>query len=246
MEIKKAKKTIKKALLLCGGRGTRLAPLTDSIQKALIPVNGKPILEHLVLLFKKYGVNEIYFAIGYLGEQVKEYFGDGSKFGIIARYIEENEPLGTAGCLRLARKEFASLFNEPFFMSNGDELKSLDLAEMEKFHAENKASVTIALLEVEDPSAYGVAKMDGNRISEFVEKPKKEEAPSNLINSGLYIIEPSVIDMIPEGFAMMEKEVFPKLAVQGKLFGYAFKGQWFDTGTFERLERAKKEWKGIN
>ena len=235
---------IKKALILCGGKGTRLAPLTDNIQKALIPINGKPILEYLVELFKKYGVNEFYFAIGYLGEQVKAYFGDGTKFGIKAIYIEEKEPLGTAGCLRLAKQGLIES-GEPFFMSNGDELKDVDLSEMEKFHFQNKGLTTIALLEVEDPSAYGVARMEGDKIVEFVEKPKKEEAPSNLINSGLYLINPLVIDMIPEGFAMMEKEVFPKLAKEGKLFGYAFKGQWFDTGTFERLDKAKKEWKGI-
>ena len=98
---------------------------------------------------------------------------------------------------------------------------------------------------MEDPSQYGVAKLDGEKILEFIEKPKKGEAPSNLINSGLYIIEPEIIDMIPDGFAMLEKEVFPKLAKQGRLFGYAFSGQWFDTGNMERYDKALKEWKGL-
>jgi NDP-sugar pyrophosphorylase family protein len=106
--------------------------------------------------------------------------------------------------------------------------------------------VTIALTEVEDPSQYGVAKLEGNKILKFIEKPKKEEAPSNLINSGLYIIEPEVIDMISDGFVMLERAVFPKLAENGKLFGYPFLGQWFDTGNMERYKKALKEWKGLS
>ena len=113
------------------------------------------------------------------------------------------------------------------------------------FHKENKAAATIALYSVQDPSAYGVAKLQGNRILEFVEKPKKEQAPSNLINSGLYILEPEILDYIPDGFAMLEKDVFPRLAHEGKLYGYPFSGQWHNTGTLELYEKAIKEWKDI-
>ena len=112
-------------------------------------------------------------------------------------------------------------------------------------HKENKALATIALTTVEDPSQYGVANLKGNRIQAFVEKPRREEAPSNLINAGFYILEPEVIDYIPEGFTMIEKDVFPKLAKEGKLFGYPFDGQWFDTGTMERYELALKKWKDL-
>ncbi len=233
---------IRQAVILCGGAGTRLRPLTLNKQKALLPIQGKPILEYLVELFRKYEVKEIYFAIGYLGEQVKEYFGDGSEFGIKAYYIEEPAPLGTAGCLGLIKEAL----KEPFFMSNGDELKDINLKDMQMFHKENDAAATIALVEVEDPSSYGVARMEGDKIVEFVEKPKKEEAPSRLINSGLYIINPEVVSTIPDGFAMMEKDVFPRLASENKLYGFKFKGQWFDTGTFERMEKAEKEWKGLS
>jgi NDP-sugar pyrophosphorylase family protein len=130
-------------------------------------------------------------------------------------------------------------------MNNGDELKELNIEEMWELHKRNNALATIALWEVEDPSAYGVAKLEGDKILEFVEKPKKEEAPSKLINSGFYIIEPEVIGMIPEGFAMMEKDVFPKLAKMGKLCGYKFDGQWFDTGTEERYKKAQEEWRDL-
>ncbi|HLD96814.1 MAG TPA: NDP-sugar synthase, partial [Candidatus Nanoarchaeia archaeon] len=107
------------------------------------------------------------------------------------------------------------------------------------------AVVTIALTTVDNPSAYGIAKMQGGRILEFVEKPRKEDAPSNLINSGLYMMEPEVLDYIGEGYSMLEKDVFPKLAHEGKLFGYPFSGQWYNTGTLELYEKAINEWKDI-
>ena len=124
-------------------------------------------------------------------------------------------------------------------------MKNVNIEEMYKVHKENNALATIALTTVHDPSAYGVARLSGSKILEFVEKPLKENAPSNLINAGFYIIEPEVVDMIPNGFSMLEKDVFPKLAKQGRLFGYPFSGQWFDTGNIERYEKALKEWKDI-
>ena len=109
-----------------------------------------------------------------------------------------------------------------------------------------EALATIALTTVDDPSQYGVARLEGSRIVEFVEKPKKENAPSNLINAGFYIIEPEVLDMIPDGYSMIEKDVFPKLAKLGRLRGFPFSGQWYDVGTMERLKMAEKDWKGIS
>lgn len=231
----------KKAVILVGGKATRLRPLTLHTPKGLLKVQDKSITEHLFELLKNHGITEILLSTGYLKEKFKEYFGDGKKFGVNITYIEEEEPLGTAGPLILAQDHL----KEPFIMSNGDELKNINIEEMYALHKESNALATLALTEVEDPSHYGVARLEGNKILEFVEKPKKEEAPSNLINAGFYIIEPEVIKMIPQGFAMMEKDVFPKLAEQGRLFGYPFKGQWFDIGTPERYETTKKEWKGL-
>ena len=231
----------KKAVILCGGTGTRFRPITYEIPKALIPVHGKPIVEHLIDLFKKFGVKDIVLCVGYLKERIKDYFGDGSRFGVRVSYVEEDEPLGTGGPIKKGKH----LLKEPFFVTNGDELKDVDLADMYRTHKANKAQITIALTTVEDPSAYGVADLSGSRILKFVEKPKKEEAPSNFISSGLYIIEPEIISMIPDGFTMLEKDVFPKVAENGRLFGYTFSGQWFDTGNPERYERALKNWKGL-
>jgi len=232
---------IKKAVILAGGKGTRLRPLTYEIPKALIPIDGKTITEHLLDLFKKYDINNIILAVGYMREKIKNYYGDGAKFGVNLSYIEEKKPLGTAGPLKLAK----DILRETFIVSNGDELKDINIAEMYNLHKKSNALATIALTAVEDPSAYGVAKLSRNKITAFIEKPKKEEAPSNLINAGFYIIEPAVLNIIPEGFAMLEKDVFPKLAKSRKLYGYPFKGQWFDTGNFERYEKALKEWKGL-
>jgi len=231
----------KKAVILAGGRGTRLRPITYEIPKALIPVHGKTLTEHLFDLFKRHGINDVVLSVGHLGDKIKAHYGNGSRYGIGISYVEENEPMGTGGPLRLARK----MLKETFIATNGDELKDIDLRAMYDFHRKNKAAVTIALTTVSDPSQYGVAKLEGGRILEFVEKPKKEEAPSNLINSGLYIMEPEVIGMIKPGFCMLEKDVFPQLARQGRLFGFPFSGQWFDTGNMERYEKAIKEWKDL-
>ncbi|MBI4450752.1 NDP-sugar synthase, partial [Candidatus Woesearchaeota archaeon] len=153
-------------------------------------------------------------------------------------YVEEAEPLGTAGPLRLARH----MLTDTFVMCNADELKEIDLHDMLAFHKSNSAQATIALTTVDNPCAYGVARLKGNQIMEFIEKPKNCK-PSNLINAGLYVLEPSVIDLVPEGAASIERDVFPKLAQKGALYGYPFHGQWFDTGTPERYAQAEKMWK---
>ncbi len=229
----------KKAVILCGGQGTRLRPLTYEIPKALIPVHGKTLTEHLFDLFKKYGVEEIYMAVGHMKDKIMNFFGNGDKFGLKIHYIIEEDPLGTGGPLKKLN------LNEPFFCTNGDELKDINLEEMYSLHKKENATVTIALTTVEDPSQYGVARLNGSKIQEFVEKPK-ENAPSKLINSGFYIIEPQALSLIPDGFAMLEKEVFPRLASEDKLTGYPFSGQWFDTGNMERYEKAIKEWRGFS
>ena len=228
-----------KAVLLVGGRGSRLRPLTDKIPKALLEVHGKTITEHLFDLLKKYGIRDVVLCTGYLKDKIKGHFGDGSTMGINITYAEEEEPLGTAGPLRLAKR----YLKDSFIVSNGDELKNINIPRMFRLHKRKNALATIALTTVDDPSHYGVAMLDGSRIVEFVEKPSNP--PSNLISAGFYIIEPEVIDMIPNGFSMLEKDVFPKLAKMGRLRGFPFAGQWFDIGNIERYKIAEKKWEGI-
>ncbi|MBN2042252.1 MAG: NTP transferase domain-containing protein [Candidatus Aenigmarchaeota archaeon] len=232
---------LNQAIILCGGEGTRLRPITYEIPKPLVPVHGKALLEHIFDLLKKYEIRDVTLSIGHMKQKIKEHVGDGSRYGLKINYVEEDKKLGTAGPLRLAKGSLKSAF----IMSNGDELKNINIMDMYDFHKRNNALATIALTTVSDPSQYGVAKLDGNRIVEFVEKPKKN-APSNLINAGFYILEPEVIEMIPSsGFSLIEKDVFPLLARKGRLFGFPFSGQWFDTGNMERYERALKQWKDI-
>lgn len=231
----------KKSIILAGGKGTRLRPLTYKIPKALIPVQGRTLTEHVLDVLKRFGVKEIILSVSYMADKVKDYFGDGSKFGVKIEYVKEEKPMGTAGPLILMEK-----LDDTFIMMNGDNLFNLDLKRMYELHNKNKATATIALTQIEDVSAFGVARLEGNKILEFVEKPKKEDAPSNCISSGYYILEPDVFDLVKgKKFAMMETDVFPLLAKEGKLFGYKDKGQWFDTGTFEEYEMVKKKWKDV-
>lgn len=230
---------VKKAIVYAGGEGTRLRPYTLEMTKVMLPIKGKPMIMHAIDLLKSHGVTDIILSIGYKGEQLREFFGDGSKLGLKISYIDEKTPLGTAGPLRKGRK----LLDETFFIIWGDILSKIDLSDFMYFHKNNEGLATVALTTVDDPSRYGVAELKGNKIQRFVEKPKKGEAPSNLINSGIAILEPEVIDKyIPKrGKSMIEVDVYPKLAKNGELYGYPFTGQWFDTGTPEAYEKAIKE-----
>jgi mannose-1-phosphate guanylyltransferase len=233
-------KHLRKALVMAGGFGSRMKELTKDTPKPMLPLNGKPILENSLDLCKRYGINEITLSVFYFADKIKDYFKDGKEFGVKITYVKEDEPLGTAGALRL-HKEW---LDEPFMMCNADELKDINLQNMYRQHIKTGASVTIALTEVDDPSQYGVVDMEGLKIKRFVEKPKKGQEPSNFINAGLYIINPEAIKMVPEGFCMVEKNIFPQLAEQGKLYGFKFDGQWFDTGTPERYKFAEENWRG--
>jgi NDP-sugar pyrophosphorylase family protein len=232
---------VKKALVLAGGFGTRMKDLTKDVPKPMLPLHGKPILEYTIDLCRRYGIKDIGISIHYHGEQIKRYFGNGDKFGVRIVYLEEDVPLGTGGVLRLHKH----WLNQTFLMCNADELKDINLATMFRQHAEKRALATIALTQVENPSEYGVVELQRERILRFVEKPKREDAPSNLINAGLYILDPAVTNLLPEGHCMVEKDLFPKLAEQGRLYGYEFKGQWFDTGTPERYNYANENWEGF-
>ncbi len=192
-------------------------------------VREKTVLEHNIDLLQRAGVKKVFITIkpNSVIKKIK-------KSSIHIEYFEEQEPLGTAGCL-----QYLDL-KEPFIMLNGDELKDINLQKFFQAHNSYEASATIALTTVNNPQGYGVAVLDGNHILRFEEKPK--ESRSFLVNSGLYIIEPEVIKSIPEGFAMLEQEVFPKLAREQKLYGYPFSGQWFSLNTKEERKKAEEEW----
>src|SRR3989338_6140915 len=150
----------------------------------MLQVNGKTVLEHLFDLLKKYGIRNIILSVGYMKEKVKDYYGDGSKFGVNITYIEEKEPLGTAGPLKLVKEHLT----DSFIVTNGDDLKNINIPRMFRLHKRKDALATIALTTAKDPSKYGVARLSGSRILDFVEKPKEDEATTNLINAGFYIL----------------------------------------------------------
>ena len=235
-----------KVILLAGGQGTRLRPLTHTTPKPMILVGEKNLTEHVFDIFRRHKeVDEIILSVGYMADTIKKYFQQGEKHGIKISYLVEEKPMGTAAPFLLMKKAGISL-DEDFFVANVDNLFSLDLSQWLDFHSSHNGVATIALHEVEDPSMFGVVQLDENRITRFVEKPKRENAPSNFINSGYYIIRPEIFTYIPDAeFSMLEKDVFPKLAELGLLYGFHGKGQWFDTGTPERYEQVKKEWRGV-
>jgi len=233
------RENVKTAFILAGGKGTRMRPFTYEIPKPLIPVQGKPLLQHILDLLRKYEIRDVIISTGYMCDKIKEYFGNGSKFGFDITYVEEKEELGTAGALNLSR----DLIKDAFLMFNGDVLTNIDLHDFIDFHSKNDGLATIALTPVNNPSRFGVADLKGDRIMKFIEKPKHHI--SNLINAGVYALEPEVLDYVPKGKAMMETDVFPKLADKGLLYAYPFEGQWFDTGTHESYENAIKNWKPI-
>lgn len=232
-----------KAIILAGGKGTRLHPVTLEIPKPLLPVQGKPVLNHLVELFLHYDIDD--FALLIRHDQAEEYSHWINKYNFPANFkiFTEEKPLGTFGAIVQAKDW---LGDESFFVTNGDELKDVNLDEMSALHKTHNATATIGLVKVDEPNQYGVAVCEDTNIIEFLEKP--ENPPSSHVNSGLYLLQPEIFEYYPHQelrFSMIEKDLFPRLARDGKIHGYYFEGQWFDCGNFERWERAMKEWRGI-
>src|SRR5579884_562968 len=183
-----------RALILVGGRATRLRPLTLSTPKAMTPVLVRPFLEHVLAWLRRQEVRDVTLLLGYLPDPIRAYFGDGRAFGVTLDYVAENEPLGSGGAIR----QLAPDLTAPFFALNGDIYTDLDLRAMAAAHAAAGAEVTISLVAVEDPSAYGVVAVDGaSWIERFVEKPPPGQAPSNLVNAGTWLFEPAALRRIP-------------------------------------------------
>ncbi|KPJ71778.1 hypothetical protein AMJ50_00340 [Parcubacteria bacterium DG_74_3] len=230
-----------KGFILAAGKGTRLYPLTLEIPKPLLPVNKIPIITYLVELYLKNGITDIKINVQ------KKHLKDFAKWRVIyfpRKKIElmvERKPSGTF--TPIAKKISPQWFREPIVVSNGDELKELNIKKMMSWHRQKGALVTVGLVRVKNPKDYGVAKIKGDKIINFIEKPRKP--PSYYINSGIYIMSPEIRKYFPKRkkFSMLESDLFPKLAKEGKLFGYKWRGRWTDCGTFKRWEFAIKNWK---
>lgn len=222
-----------KAVILVGGEGTRLRPLTYTTVKAMVPVLNRPFIEYVIRYLGNHNIKEVILALGYKPDCITDYFGDASQLGTNLVYSVETEPLGTAGAVKNAEKHI----DDTFFILNGDIFTDINLTEMFRFHKDKGAKVTIALTPVDDPTRFGVVETDSNQqVTRFVEKPKREQVTSNMINAGIYIVEDQVLKRIPEGKRFMfERDVFPTLLAEGEpVFSYATDAYWIDTGTPEQ------------
>lgn len=231
-----------KAMILAAGLGNRLKPLTDRIPKCMVPISGKPILEHNIEWLHQYDIDELVINLYHLPGLIHGYFGDGSRWGVQITYSHETTILGTAGGI----KKVAELFNETFLVWYGDNLSTCNLKRLADFHSIKGGLATIALYQREDVSQSGIAELDENeRIIRFLEKPKVTQVFSRLVNAGIYILEPEILDFIPDDKpADFSRDVFPTLLSQNQaIYGYRMSGDeklwWIDT--MEDLQNTQRE-----
>lgn len=229
------------AVIIAGGLGTRLRPLTITCPKPLIPIVGKPILQYQIELIKKIGISDIILCLNYKKDLIEDYFKERKKIGVKLNYCIEEVPLGTGGAVKNAEEYLKS---EEFFVFNGDVLTDMNLEDLLKFHKKKKSMVTITLTPVEDPTPYGLVLMDkDNRVTQFLEKPSPQQVVTNTINAGIYIISRDVLKNIPEGKVYsLERELYPKLLNQGvPIYGYVSSNYWLDIGTPKKYLQAHQD-----
>lgn len=242
-----------KAVIIAGGKGERLRPLTYEMAKSLIPIHNRPLVDHVIDLFWKYHTYEIWFSLGYHQDQIRKEYSSMPFW--LDRDVHSGRviPLGTGGWInRLCRaKGVKKIWKEDFYVCNADNLFDINLDEMMEQHKKDKNVVTIACTKVKDVSQYGSVAIKGSKVKSFEEKKKSRVRKSGWINGGYYIFSPRVFDYIKKldidinDPMSLEKDLFPVLAKEGVLGAYTSEGQWFDTGTFDRWDKVIKEWKGI-
>src|ERR1051325_6694678 len=230
-----------KAILLAGGKGTRLRPLTIHTPKPIVPIFNRPFLHYQIDLLKQVPeIDEVILSLNYQPRRIEEIFGDGSELGIKIRYVVEPAPLGPAGAIKYAGDNLT----ESVVVFNGDVLTEIDLAAVIRLHRERQARATIVLTPVDNPSAYGLVETDpdGN-ILRFLEKPKPEEITTNHINAGIYVLEPDTFDRIPSEIAWsIERSYFPSLVERHETFvAYIYNGYWIDIGTPEKYTQVHRD-----
>jgi mannose-1-phosphate guanylyltransferase len=231
-----------KAILLVGGEGTRLRPLTYTTTKAMVPVLNRPFIEYQIHHLQSHSVTDIILAMGYKPDSIKNYFGKKSDVTSKISYSIEQVPLGTAGAVKNAIPYIDR--NETLFVLNGDVFTDLDLTDMLNFHRTRQAKVTIALTPVDDPTQFGVVELDSNkRVLRFIEKPSRQEVTSNLINAGVYIIESGILERIPQDKRFMfEHDIFPQIISDGEpIYGYPTTAYWIDMGTPQKYLQLNRD-----
>lgn len=230
---------VTKVIILAGGAGVHMRPLTYEMPKAMVPVKDKPLVAHTVQALEQVGLEDVIMVIGTLGEKIKEHFGNGESYSTSIAYIEDEKESGTAQALVAVKEKVG---DQPFILVYGDVLAEIDWLDLMNFHHEHGGLATMAVTSAKDTKDWGVLQMDGSRITRFVEKPDEGDSRSHLINAGIYILDPEVLSKLSNRSKSLEEELFPQLAADGELYGYHFSGKWFDVSTPEVYERALKEW----
>ena len=232
--------SVSKAVILAGGSGERLRPLTLNMPKPMLAIAGKPILEHQIDVMKRYGIEEVYILSGYMGNVIEEYFGDGSKHGIIIRHYREDKPMGTSGCLKVLENEL----KEDFLLAYGDVMFDLDLASYFNYHKESGAAATLVIHPNDHPyDSDIVLTNERSGITGFLPKDAKGECYPNQINAAMYVLSPLIFKYIVEGVASdFIKDVFPRMLNSEKLYAYKTAEYIKDIGTVDRLERVRSDY----
>jgi NDP-sugar pyrophosphorylase family protein len=222
-------------MILAAGLGTRLRPLTEEISKPMVPIVNRPVMEHIVDLLALHGFTELYVNLHYHPDVITRHFGDGERWGLSITYSYEEELMGTAGGVKRLQGELGA---DTFLVISGDALTDLDLTSLMAFHKEHGAITTLVVTPVSDPSKYGVVITEENgRITGFQEKPCREEARSYVANSGIYVFEPEVLEMIPTGFYDFGSQLFPRFLEEGiDFYGYRHGDYWNDVGSIEEYK----------
>lgn len=220
------------AVIMAGGFGTRLRPLTSKVPKPMLDIGGRPLLEKLVCDLRDAGFETIIMSVHYLKDQIQDHFGDGSKYGVRINYLEEKDPLGTAGGL----VGLGCCVMEPVLVVNGDLLTSIDFKNLHKFHVEQGSELTVGVRRVDIEVPYGVVRMDGTKVVDIVEKPVRQY----LVNTGVYVLSPSALDCIPLGGYQMTDLICNILQHGGLVTGYRVAEEWLDIGSLADYERAKR------
>ena len=228
-----------RAVLMAGGSGTRLRPLTCDLPKPMVPILNRPIAEHIIDLLKRHQIYEVIATLHYLPDVLRDYFQDGGDFGVQMTYaIEEDQPLGTAGCV----KNITELLDETFLVISGDSITDFDLTAAIEFHQQKQSKATLILTRVPNPIEFGVVITDTEgRINRFLEKPSTSEIFSDTVNTGTYILEPEVLDYLPENIECdFSKDLFPLLLAKNEpIYGYIAEGYWCDVGHLDAYRQAQ-------
>lgn len=232
--------SVNKAIILAGGQGTQLRPYTYEIPKSMLPVGGKPILEHLIDQLKANNITDIIIAISYLGDKIKKHFGDGSKFGVNITYSEEENDLMTGGALSKLKDLVGQ---DTFLVIHGDILTDFSFSDFIQFHKAQSTVATVALTTNSEPTEFGQIKLHGTHLTKFYLNTDEPGMKSHLIHTGIYAFEPSIFNEFPEGKTRFSLEdVIQQLIKQQEVSGFVFEGSWYDVGNPENYEKAIKDY----